>query len=48
MDKDERRYLNIDVNNVVLTSEKLPYEDRLPFWNQMLDREQNESKKEEL
>jgi len=35
MEKDERRILNIDDNPLMI--EKLPFHDRLPFWNELLD-----------
>ena len=35
MSKDERRILNIDANPSMM--EKLPFHDRIAFWNQLLD-----------
>lgn len=52
MDKDERRYLNIDAKNPVMTSEDLPFHSRLPFWDRILGpiqgEEGEEFKKDEL
>ena len=35
MNKDKRHILNIDATPVMI--EKLPFHDRLPFWNQLLE-----------
>lgn len=36
MDADERRYLNIELNNVKVTSEDLPFHGRLAFWDRII------------
>ena len=46
MEKDKRRILNIDVNPTMI--EKIPFHDRLPFWNQLLGTaEENEEEGKE-